>query len=439
MAGRAASDCPPLPRRPEVPVAVGRRRVLMVAFHYPPANTPGALRTLKFTKYLGDHGWDARVLTVPVKRCATPDAALLRQIPPDIRVHRIPCFDSKSVFAIRGKYPAFVEIPDRYVSWLPVALSRALRIIRADDIDAVFSTSPIPTAHLIALGIKVVTGLPWVADFRDPWSAQPGRGRLQRRIDERLERAVVGHADRVVAVTPSLAEQLCGLHGEVTRRKIHVIYNGYDEDDFVALAASGASEAVFRLAHAGYLYPEFRQPTTLLHAVRRCLDAGTVPPDMQLCFLGGGEAAASPVLARQVADLRLGDAVGFSERIAHHAALAAMTSSSALLLLQDGANSQLPSKCFEYLRTGRPLLVLAPAGSATDEALRGFARVYRADADDVAGIAVALGHLYEEWKCGTRVIDRRGPNLERFQRRRATQALAEVLDALVSEQSLRSR
>src|SRR6266403_1001935 len=100
MARLAASDCAPLPRCQEDPVAVGRRRVLMVAFHYPPANTPGALGILKFSKYLGEQGWDASVLTVPVNRCATPDAALLEQIPSAIRVHRIPFFDSKAVFAI---------------------------------------------------------------------------------------------------------------------------------------------------------------------------------------------------------------------------------------------------------------------------------------------------------------------------------------------------
>ncbi len=413
----------------------------MVAFHYPPANTPGALRAMKLTKYLGEQGWDASVLTVPVHRCAAPDAALVAQIPSTIRVHRIPCFDSKAVFAIRGKYPALIEIPDRYVSWLPLALLRARRIIREDDICAVFSRSPMPTAHLVALGIKVVTGLPWVAEFRDPWSAGPGRGRLHRRIDERLERAVVRRADRVLTVTPRSAEQLGRLHGEVARRKIDVIYNGYDEDDFHALTVPEPSEAVFRVTHAGHLFPEVRQPTALLQAVRRCIDAGTMPPDIRLHLLGDVHADASPELARQVVDLRLGQVVCFSERIAHGAALAAMTNSSALIVLQGGAHAvtQLPSKCFEYLRTGRPLLVLAPVESATDDATRGFAGVYRADADDVAGIAAALGRIYEQWKHGTRVIDRRGPELERFDRRRGTQALAGVLDALVADQALPSR
>ncbi len=159
MAQLAASDYALL-RRHENPAAIERRRVLMVAFHYPPANTPGALRALKFSKYLGERGWDTSVLTVPATCCATPDAALLEQIPSTTRVYRVPCFDSKAVFAVRGKYPAFVEIPDRYLSWLPLALRRALRIIREDGVQTVFSTSPIPTAHLVALGIKLATRVP---------------------------------------------------------------------------------------------------------------------------------------------------------------------------------------------------------------------------------------------------------------------------------------
>src|SRR5262249_57167857 len=122
---------------------------------------------LKFTKYLGEHGWDASVLTVPESRHEATDVALLRQVPAAVRVHRAPCFDAKAAFAIRGRYPAFVEIPDRYWSWLPLALRHARRIVRRERVRAVFSTSPIPTAHLMACAIKTLARVPWVADIRD--------------------------------------------------------------------------------------------------------------------------------------------------------------------------------------------------------------------------------------------------------------------------------
>src|SRR5262249_42544034 len=149
-------------------------------------------------------------------RYAAVDANLLAQIPDAIRVHRAPCFDAKAAFAIRGRYPSFVAIPDRYWSWLPLALRHARRIIRSEGIQAVFSTSPIPTAHLVAGAIKAWARVPWVADIRDP---------LDRRgMARHLERAVIGRADHIVTTTREAADQLCALHGEAVRSKVCAIY-----------------------------------------------------------------------------------------------------------------------------------------------------------------------------------------------------------------------
>jgi hypothetical protein len=112
-----------------------------------------------------------------------------------------------------------------------------------------------------------------------------------------------------------------------------------------------------------------------------------------------------------------------------------MCSSSALVLLQGGRHTltQVPSKAFEYLRSGRPLLVLAPADSATAKVLAGFPGIYQADPEDAQSIAAALGALYHQWRRGTRIIDRDGANLDRYERRRTAAALAQVLNALVPQ------
>ena len=413
-----------------------RRRVLMVAFHYPPAHAPGALRTLKFTKWLGEHGWTPSVLTAPPARAGSRDDALLEQVPATLHVHRAGCFDAKATFAIHGKYPGFLEIPDRYLSWLPPAVWKGVRIVRAERITALFSTSPIPTAHLIAGIIHRITGVPWVAELRDPWSAAPNPGRARQAIARQLERTVVRRAGGIVTTTALLASQLATLHGAVVRRKINVIPNGYDEDDFADLGACPPTEPSFRLIHAGHLYDNARRPTALLQALRACLDAETLPSGTTLDFIGDGERNASSVVAREVEHLRLTGTVRFGARIGYRAALAAMMSSSALVLLQGGSATftQVPAKAFEYLRSGRPVLVLAPAGSSTDEVVRRFPAVWRADMDDVAAIAAALVLIYDQWASGLRVVDRRGPQLARYERRQTTRELAQVLDAVVAAQ-----
>ena len=147
-------------------------RLLIIAFHYPPSNTSGTLRTLKFTKYLGGCGWNSSVVTVPARCYQSIDSSLSAQIPSHVRVHAATCFDAKAVFSIWGKYPAFVATPDRFVSWLPFGVYRVLRAIRDEDIRVLLSTSPVPTAHLIALSAKLISGIPWIADFRDPWGPE---------------------------------------------------------------------------------------------------------------------------------------------------------------------------------------------------------------------------------------------------------------------------
>ena len=189
-------------------------RLLIIAFHYPPSNTSGTLRTLKFTKYLGGCGWNSSVVTVPARCYQSIDSSLSAQIPSHVRVHAATCFDAKAVFSIWGKYPAFVATPDRFVSWLPFGVYRVLRAIRDEDIRVLLSTSPVPTAHLIALSAKLISGIPWIADFRDPWGPDQTLGPVCRAAQRWLESRVVGQADCIVATTPELADSISSTHTE---------------------------------------------------------------------------------------------------------------------------------------------------------------------------------------------------------------------------------
>jgi hypothetical protein len=415
-----------------------RRKLLMIAFHYPPSNTSsGGLRPLKFGKYLGEFGWDSSVLTVPVHCHESTDPALLRQIPPGVTVHRAFCVDAKATFSIRGRHPGFVVVPDRYVSWLPFAVRRALRIVREENVDALFSTSPIPTAHLIALVVKRLTKLPWVADFRDPWVETEGSevyGPLRQSVERRLERQVVLKCDKLLVTTREFGQDLGARYGTSIGKKICAVYNGYDEDDFSALTPADNDLGAFTIVHAGLLHPGYRNPIPLLQAVRQCLDRATLPHTVRISFVGAGEYVTTASFAQRVADLHLQEVVHIVQRVPYQQALALLTRASVLLLLQGGDDTRtlIPAKAFEYLRTGRLIVALAPADSATARLVREFSGGFVAEPTDSEEIARQLAAASTAWLRGSRVNDRTREGLTRYSRREAAAQLARILQSLTN-------
>jgi hypothetical protein len=136
------------------------KRVLLVAHHYPPdGSSSGVLRPLKFSKYLSRYGWKPHVLTLKESLYAVRDDTLMGQIPEDVMVHRTVGLDSSRHLSIKGRYLAALSVPDRFVMWLPFAVAAGVRAIKKYGIRAIYSTSPPPTTHLIALGLKKLTGI----------------------------------------------------------------------------------------------------------------------------------------------------------------------------------------------------------------------------------------------------------------------------------------
>src|SRR5262249_1359541 len=143
-------------------------------YHYPPeSSSSGVLRTLKHTRYLGRFGWRVTVVTLQREAYEVTDPGLEEQIPPEVRVLRTRFINVKKHLAIRGRYPSFFAIPERWIGWWPWAVAEGRQVIRDDPVDVVYSTSPHATAHLIALELSRRSHIRWVADFRDPWFEDP--------------------------------------------------------------------------------------------------------------------------------------------------------------------------------------------------------------------------------------------------------------------------
>jgi len=414
------------------------KNVLMIAYHYPPeGSSSGVLRTLKFSKYLLAHGWSPHVLTLRESFYDQRDNGLLRDIPPGVVVHRTFAMDTSRHLAVRGHYPAVLAVPDRVVSWLPFGVAQGLRVIRQERISALYSTSPLPTAHLIAAALRTRTRVPWVADFRDPWvedGLYPRPGTLRFRVESALERLVVRRADRIVATTPLLRQEFLARYPELPAGKIRVIYNGYDEADFHNLHVPGRTD-LFELLHAGMVTPDYRDPLPLLRALSGLIGEGRLPQErIRLTFLGGGGWVGSPRFADEVKGLGLEGVVQVVPRIPHGEVIPRLARAASLLILQasDDTKALIPAKVFEYLRVGRPILALVFEG-ATSDILRGMDHCHMVTPEDQVALQRTLLALYTAWSKSPTHPSISHP-IQQYERKYLTSELARLLDE-VSETS----
>lgn len=414
------------------------KRVLIVAYQYPPeGGASGVLRTLKFSKYLPQYGWIPHVLTLRESFYTVRDEKLMDDIPPEAVVHRTFALDTGRHLAIKGKYLGFLAVPDRFISWLPFGAARGIRVVRNFGIDVIFSSSPPPTAHLIAAATAKATGIPWVADFRDPWIEEgihPSPGSVRYRVESSLERWVVMFANRLVVTTPHLREDFLSRYPGLRTQKVHVIYNGYDEDDFRSLRIPDRPE-VFEIIHAGLVTPEFRDPSPVLKAVGLLIQKGQIKRDhLRLTFLGGGGYTGSTTFMGKVKALGLEDVVRVKDRVPHEEALMLLGRSAVLLLLQasDDTRALIPAKAFEYLRIGRPILAIIHEG-ATADLLRKMDLCYAARPSDDNTLSSSIVEIYKRWQSaedGLRVMR----PIARYERNFLSQELAHELNSVIEEQ-----
>lgn len=408
--------------------AAQRRSVLVVAYHFPPLGGGGVQRTLKHVRYLPESGWDPVVVTTSSSVHHTFDATLAAELAPGVPVLRA----GELVFGHRLRRtlmrcglpaPAYVEgWPDRHAGWIPGAVRASLRAVREHRPDALLTTSPAVSAHAVGLIVSRITGLPWVADFRDefvhnPWpSARPA---ALRAADRALESAVCGRARRVV-VTTDAALLTRARQGDPHRVTIP---NGVDAEDVPPAPARPRHDS-FRLSFVGSLYRDV-DCAPIFAALARLAGRGELDPSRCEVRLVGNvgvprtDAGAVPVVRTGYVD--------------HARACREMTEASVLLCYVPPPAHPTPGKIFEYLATGRPILCATGADNHAWHLVEELGAGLCADPRDGAALEAAIAELYTDWAEG-----RRGPSaavreavLARFSRRRLAAHLAVTLDAAV--------
>jgi hypothetical protein len=415
----------------------GQRKVLVVAYHYPPvAGSSGVQRTLKFTAYLRHHGWEPIVLTVNPRAYEAVTEGQMADIPPGLQVERVFALDTQRHLSLRGRYLRAMAIPDRWVSWWPAGVWRGLQIIRHQRPAVIMSTFPIPTAHLIGLTLQRLSGLPWVADFRDNMT-DPGfpRDPMTWRFNRWLESACVQRCAKALFTTRGARQMYAERYPQIDASRWAMIENGFDEDNFTD-AENGLERrplgqpGQITLIHSGVLYPEERDPRPFFAALAALKRSGEISAaSLQVVLRAtGSDGLYAPMLqAHDIADIvRLAPPVGYLE------ALGEMLRAEGLLLFQAAmCNHQIPAKLYEYLRAGRPILALTdPAGDAAD-ALRAAGGSAIADLSSETAIRAALARFVSELGAG-REQGTSPAMAARHSRLARTAELAALLDDLVA-------
>jgi glycosyltransferase involved in cell wall biosynthesis len=411
------------------------KRLLMIAFHFPPfAASSGIQRTLNFARHLPRFGWEPLILTAqPRAYGGYLRTDHLEEADSHCIVRRAFALDTARHLSLMGRYPAFAALPDRWISWWLGAVPRGLAMIRKYRPAAVWSTYPIATAHKIGSTLCRLSGLPWIADFRDPMAQDgyPADPRTWRSF-KRIEEAALQRASRSIFVTAGAARMYRERYPDVAGR-IAVIENGYDERAFQNVDAERPGRAplapgTLTLLHSGVVYPSERDPTQLFQALRRMTDEGTLRSgELRLRLRAAGH---EPILGRLIQAAGVEELVELAPPIPYREALLEMMRADGLLLLQAAnCNEQVPAKLYEYLRCGRPILALTDPAGDTAAVLRsaGLANIARLDSADE--ISRALRSFVERLRAGTAPLPNRefAASASRLHR---TQELARLLDAL---------
>jgi glycosyltransferase involved in cell wall biosynthesis len=413
------------------------RRVLMIAFHFPPLNgSSGIQRTLRFVQHLPPLGWQPIVLSAHPRAYASTADDLLGEVPADTVVKRAFALDTARHLSIAGRYPQALALPDRWATWELGAVPAGLNLIRRYRPDVIWSTYPIATAHRIAHRLHRISGIPLVADFRDPMAQEgyPADPRTWQAF-QRIESAVAHRASRLVFVTPSARDLYRSRYSTLPADRFVLIENGYDEDSFAAaesqLDRRPLNDGCITLLHSGIVYPSERDPRALFEALGRLRAAGRVDAGtLRIRFRAPVHAALLEQLAR---DSRTTDLIEVLPPVPYRDALQEMLRADGLLVMQ-GSNcyEQIPAKLYEYFRARRPILGLADPQGDTGKVMREAGVAHIARLEDPHRVEEAMASYLEQMRRGALAA----PTLSDMSRQARAKAFAGLLEEARAEPRL---
>ena len=344
------------------------RRVLMVAFHFPPLQgSSGIQRTLSLCRYLPNLGWQPVVLSANPRAYRRSSDSQLGDIPEQAIVERAFALDSARHLSIAGRYLLYAALPDAWCTWFLGAVPKGMAMIRRYKPDLIWSTYPISTAHAIGWALSRMSGLPWIADLRDPMvESNYPRNPSERSARLWVEKRVVRRAHFTTCAARGTCRKYIARYPDVPADRFRLIENGYDESMFCDLAESAPASGPLTVVHSGLVYPNERDPTALFDALSLLRRDGVVAPEkFRIIFRAGGN---EEKYREMLTERGIEGLVQFGAGVPYREALNEMMRVDGLLVIQAGnCNDQIPAKVYEYFRARRPILALTdPAGDTAD-------------------------------------------------------------------------
>ena len=428
------------------------KKVLIITYYWPPSGGAGVQRWLKFVKYFRTYGWEPVVYTPENPEAPSIDISLIKDIPGDLEVIKTKInepykaykrFIGKKDQAINAgflsetKKPRLTEniavwirgnffIPDARKFWIKPSIKFLLKYLKDHPVDAVVSTGPPHSMHMIALGLKKKLSLPWLADFRDPWTNIDFYKQLKLsgradKLHHKKEKEVIRNADKIVAVNNIIAEEF----EEMGARSVEVVTNGYDEDDFKGLDNRLTEE--FSILHLGAMNKD-RNPHTLWEALKElCIEVEGFSDDLLILLIGKNDHS----VVDGINDQGLAHNTEYIHYTPHDSAICSASQAQVLLLPLNNTPNVLgitTGKLFEYLALKRPVLCIGPENGNCAKIINETNAGKVANFDDKIKIKGILIDYYEKYKKGKLFVESK--NLEKYSRKKLTQEIAKLLDAI---------
>lgn len=376
-----------------------QQNILYIAYHFPPiAESSGVLRTLSYIRALQLSGYSITVLTVSENALKKVRDENLQMVPLGVNVIRCKAWDWAQLVFLKGKYPGFLAIPDRYSSWLISGYIQGIKAMKELSPVAIVSTSPMPTAHMLGHLLSVKMDTPWITDFRDPLAQNDyPNNKLQRKVHWWLEgKTVKKSVLRVFATESARREHLTHFSNSDPQQSC-VLENGFDEHFFSERERIPSQTGPLRFYHSGSISLEERDPTAFIEALGAC-KSNSIWPDrgVEVIFRCS---ESLDWMKDLVEKLSLQDCVHILPVVEYKRAIKEFELAHGLLLFQgSNCDQQIPAKAYEYVRAKRPVLTLCGKQGATADLMHSLNVGPVVEIDDKRQIICALEWAFESAK-----------------------------------------
>lgn len=429
------------------------KKVLLVTYYWPPSGGAGVQRVLKTAKYLRDFGWEPVVFTAADASYPVLDQSLVADIPDDLTVIKHPIWEpyewykrftgkrkeeriysgflneakkmslaERLAIAIRGNF----FIPDARKFWIRPSIRYLTNYLRLHPVDAILSSGPPHSVHMIALDLTHRFKIPWIADFRDPWTNIDfySQLKLSRWADKRhrkLEKSVLHGADGVATVSWAWAEEFRQLGAQ----NIRVITNGFDQEDFQSNPL--VVEDTFTFNHIGYLNAD-RNPSTLWEAFGElCRETPELRKSLRFRFIG----KADHITFAQLEAQGLTDLVERLPYIPHSEVLAYTRSAQVLILAVNNVPNvmgHIPGKTYEYIAARRPILAIVPETADAAKIIHETGSGIACNFTDKIKMKAVIMDYFRRYKAGELKVENRP--IDRYSRKKCAELMAQFLDSI---------